>query len=228
MPRFKFLLVKGLIFGTVIQIVLTCGFCLPIWANDFQPDPLSVQHLNPAYRYPQAGWNVVHIEGRSYDRGIQHGKLLAPEIAAYVRALAAFYEPKSPTTAWQLFRKLANSLFLRGYNQEQLLIGRPDNNMLVKRFQNILPVTFGARSFAIRGMAYAHPKSAVVMAAENPYNRRYSVVTIAGLSSSSTLRVVSQFEGEALSYAQVVLLPHDRDELDLVSPPKALVYPIEN
>jgi hypothetical protein len=120
MPRFKFLLVKGLIFGTVIQIVLTCGFCLPIWANDFQPDPLSVQHLNPAYRYPQAGWNVVHIEGKPYDRGIQHGKLLAPEIAAYVRALAAFYEPKSPTTAWQLFRQLANSLFLRGYNQEQL------------------------------------------------------------------------------------------------------------
>ena len=35
----------------------------------FQPDPKSVQRYGPAYRYPQAGWIVLHIEGAPYERG---------------------------------------------------------------------------------------------------------------------------------------------------------------
>ncbi len=53
-------------------------------ARDYQPDPKSVQRYGPAYRYPQAGWIVLHIEGKPYERGYQHGRLLAPEIAAFV------------------------------------------------------------------------------------------------------------------------------------------------
>src|SRR5262245_8318915 len=45
---------------------------------DFRPDPLSVQRYGPAYRYPQAGWIVLHVEGGPYERGYQHGRLLAP------------------------------------------------------------------------------------------------------------------------------------------------------
>ncbi len=53
-------------------------------AADFQPDPHSVQVFGPAYRYPQAGWIVLHVEGdASYElRCVQHGRLLAPEIAS--------------------------------------------------------------------------------------------------------------------------------------------------
>jgi Phospholipase B len=120
MPRLQFLLARGLIFATVIQIVLTCGFCLPLWADDFLPDPLSIQRVEQAYRYPQAGWNIVHIAGKPYDRGMQHGRLLAPEIAAYVRTIATFYEPKSPIVAWKLLRRMTNAMFLRGYSPEQL------------------------------------------------------------------------------------------------------------
>jgi Phospholipase B/S-layer like family, C-terminal region len=112
--------VKALIFGVVIQVILTCGFPIPLWAAEFIPDPHSIQQLTPAYRYPRAGWNIVHIEGKPADRGMQHGKLLAPEIAAYVRAVASFYEPKSPTIAWKQIRRLTNALFLRSYNPEQL------------------------------------------------------------------------------------------------------------
>ena len=66
-------------------------FCLPLAARaaDFQPDPRAVQRYGPAYRYPQAGWIVLHIEGEPYERGYQHGRLLAPEIAAHVRCFAA-------------------------------------------------------------------------------------------------------------------------------------------
>jgi hypothetical protein len=120
MPRFQFLLAKGLIFAAVLQIFLTCGFCWPLWAAEFQPDPLSIQQVPPAYRYPQAGWNVVHIAGKPYERGVQHGRLLAPEIAAYVRTTATFYEPKSPIIAWKMLRRMTDGMFLRGYTPEQL------------------------------------------------------------------------------------------------------------
>ncbi|HEY1603584.1 MAG TPA: hypothetical protein VGG64_28545, partial [Pirellulales bacterium] len=49
-------------------------------AADFRPDAASVVRHGPAYRYPQAGWIVLHIEGAPYERGFQHGTLLAAEI----------------------------------------------------------------------------------------------------------------------------------------------------
>ena len=52
-------------------------------------DPLTVQRHGTAYRYRQAGWIVLHIEGKPYERGVQHGRLLAPEIAAHLRCFSA-------------------------------------------------------------------------------------------------------------------------------------------
>src|SRR5207253_7810071 len=68
-----------------------------------------------------------------------------------------------------------------------LLIGRPDSNALVARFRGALPVTLGSRSFAVRGEVYARPGSAVIAAAENPVNKRFALVVIAGLGAASTL-----------------------------------------
>jgi hypothetical protein len=87
---------------------------------DFQPDPLSVQRYGPAYRYPQAGWIVLHIEGEPYERGYQHGRLLANEIAAYLRCSAAMRGHKAPAEAWNNTRTLVNALFLRRYDKEYL------------------------------------------------------------------------------------------------------------
>ena len=87
---------------------------------DFRPDPRSVQRWGPAYRYPQAGWTVLHIEGEPYERGVQHGRLLAPEIAAHVRCFAATQTPKAPAEGWKHTRTLVNALFLRRYDREYL------------------------------------------------------------------------------------------------------------
>ena len=87
---------------------------------DFQPDPRTVQRYGPAYRYPQAGWIVLHIEGEPYERGVQHGRLLAPEIAAHVRCFAAAQSPKAPADGWKATRTLVNALFLRRYDKEYL------------------------------------------------------------------------------------------------------------
>ena len=87
---------------------------------DFRPDPRSVQRYGPAYRYPQAGWIVLHIEGEPYQRGYQHGQLLAPEIAAYLRCCAAMQSPKAPTEGWKVTRTLVNALFVRRCDREYL------------------------------------------------------------------------------------------------------------
>ena len=92
-----------------------------------------------------------------------------------------------------------------------ILIGRPSCNALSLQWANSLPVRFGTASFEVREEYFAHPDSAVICAAANPMNKRYSVVCIAGMSCGGTLRVVPFFEQENLSYAHVVILAHDRE-----------------
>ena len=77
-------------------------------------------------------------------------------------------------------------------NHHVLLIGRPETNRVVARFRTALPVAFGSQSFTVRGETYAHANSAVIVAAENPLNVRYSIVVAAGLSAASTLRTAPQ------------------------------------
>src|SRR5438874_12035119 len=83
-----------------------------------RPDPAAVQRHGPAYRYPQAGWVVLHVEGKPYERGYQHGQLLAHEIADHVKTLATYRSPKAPAEAWRDVRLLVNALFLRRYEKE--------------------------------------------------------------------------------------------------------------
>jgi len=102
--------------GILLALLSWC----PLLVHAAEPDPRSVERYGAAYRYPQAGWIVVHIEGPPYERGVQHGRLLSAEIAAYVRCLAAYYGPKAPAESWKQVRRLVAALFLRGFTQEQL------------------------------------------------------------------------------------------------------------
>ena len=72
----------------------------PSIANE-RPDPVTVRRYGPAYRYPPAGWIVLHIEGTPYDRGYQHGRLMAGEIVDYAHTLAAKRSKNAPADAWQ-------------------------------------------------------------------------------------------------------------------------------
>jgi hypothetical protein len=101
-----------------VLFVPLCSFAAG--AGDFRPDPKSVQRYGPAYRYPQAGWIVLHIEGEPYARGYQHGRLMAPEIAAHVRCFATVQSPRAPSDGWKLTRTLVNALFVRRYDKEYL------------------------------------------------------------------------------------------------------------
>lgn len=95
------------------------------------PDPVSIPaghrpaagdvvRYKSAYRYPQAGWIVVHVEGEPYERGYQQGRLLSKEIAAYIRMLATERSVKAPADGWKSARQLTNATFLRKIDREWL------------------------------------------------------------------------------------------------------------
>jgi hypothetical protein len=84
------------------------------------PQSAALRTFGPGYRYPKAGWIYLHIEGEPYDRGYQHGYLMAREIEQYIDRCAAQLDPKSKTRAWDNGRTSANALFLRGFDKEIL------------------------------------------------------------------------------------------------------------
>src|SRR3984957_2950836 len=46
-----------------------------------QQDSRYDTNLGKGYRFERGGWTYVHLEGTPHDIGVQHGYLLAPEIA---------------------------------------------------------------------------------------------------------------------------------------------------
>ena len=84
------------------------------------PDPASVRRYGAGYRYPQAGWTVLHVEGEPFERGYQHGRLMASEIAAYLQALARQQSSKAPADGWRLTRTLVGAALLRRFDREYL------------------------------------------------------------------------------------------------------------
>ncbi|RPI88876.1 MAG: hypothetical protein EHM42_03995 [Planctomycetaceae bacterium] len=88
--------------------------------DDYLPDAVAVRRCGPAWRYPQDGWIVLHIEGTPYDRGWQHGQLMAREIVDFIKVMAEVRSHKDPQTAWLDYRRLVDALFLRRYAQEYL------------------------------------------------------------------------------------------------------------
>ena len=86
----------------------------------FTPEPETVFRWDKGYRYMQNGWIVLHIEGEPYERGYQHGRLLAKDIAAHLRSYSQVKNYKAPAESWKTIRMFANALFLRKFDQETL------------------------------------------------------------------------------------------------------------
>jgi hypothetical protein len=84
------------------------------------PPAATVRTFGPAYRYPSAGWIYLHIEGQPYERGYQHGHLMAREIPEYLDRCAAELGAKAEAQSWDQFRTTVDALFLRGFDREIL------------------------------------------------------------------------------------------------------------
>ncbi len=87
---------------------------------DSWPARDAVRTFGPAYRYPAAGWVYLHIEGKPYERGYQHGYLMAKEIPEYLTRCATDLAGKADARTWDAYRTSANALFLRGFDKEIL------------------------------------------------------------------------------------------------------------
>ena len=96
-------------------LALAAAHAAPPPQPGLTPDPATVQRWGAGWRYPQAGWTVIHIEGPPRERGLQHGHLMATEIAAYIRALSEFWGPQAPAAAWAQNRAVARRLFEKGF-----------------------------------------------------------------------------------------------------------------
>ena len=84
------------------------------------PPAATVRTFGPAYRYPAAGWIYLHIEGQPYERGYQHGHLMAREIPEYLERCAADLGAGADAKSWEPIRTTVNALFLRGFDREIL------------------------------------------------------------------------------------------------------------
>lgn len=102
------------------------------------------------------------------------------------------------------------------------LVGRPDSNVLMERFQNALPVRFGPRSFKLGDETYAHPGTALLFATENPLQPRFSLVVAAGLGGESVINLVQGYQEEKFDYSPVLCVPYGRAPRVQVLPPPEL------
>ena len=96
------------------------GVSLDEAASAGDPPAESVQTFGPAYRYPSAGWIYLHIEGQPYERGYQHGHLMAREIPEYLERCASELGAKAEEQSWNHLRTTVDALFLRGFSREIL------------------------------------------------------------------------------------------------------------
>lgn len=82
--------------------------------------PERVRWSGPGFRYDDGGWTFVHVEGKPWERGRQHGELLAAELQRYLEKLATLADKADPEKGWAGLRRLADALMLRRYEVEYL------------------------------------------------------------------------------------------------------------
>ena len=71
------------------------------------------------YRFDHHGWIYVHIEGEAYERGFQHGYLVAPELQEILGSLDYLTYWKTGMR-WEFFVAAAERLFVSHIDQEYL------------------------------------------------------------------------------------------------------------
>ncbi|MEI8333928.1 MAG: C45 family peptidase [Chloroflexota bacterium] len=84
----------------------------PAAAATVSPDLAApVLTAGPGYRVDTNGWIYVHVEGDPYDRGFQHGQLVAPELATIMRTLRHIM-PIDTGQKWDYFVAAAERLYV--------------------------------------------------------------------------------------------------------------------
>ncbi|MBU0494270.1 MAG: hypothetical protein KKB13_20675 [Chloroflexi bacterium] len=101
------LLVLSLLVGTLLSLI-GCGCNLTGLTG--QPADGEITRYGNGYRFDQNGWVYLHIEGDPHERGVQHGYLMAPELAEVLRTVKylTYWETGKD---WEFFVTAAETQF---------------------------------------------------------------------------------------------------------------------
>ncbi len=107
-------------------LALCCGFPLGVSAGmplENERAPVSsaeeIVEYGAGYRFERDGWIYLHIAGEPYERGVQHGYLLAPELQTIFDNLD-YLTYWSTGKKWSYFVDAANRMFQKHIDAEYL------------------------------------------------------------------------------------------------------------
>jgi hypothetical protein len=111
----------------LMALLIAALVSLPLWGcggepvdgEVAQPDKVSVEGYEGAYRYDYNGWIYLHIEGDPYQRGFQHGFLMAPELKDILETLE-FITFQDTGKEWEFFVQAAEAIFVPNAEEEYL------------------------------------------------------------------------------------------------------------
>jgi len=87
-----------------------------------RPDSTYDVTLGKGYRFERGGWTYVHLEGAPHDIGVQHGYLMAPEIADFY-GVVRLEMTHNTQRNWEFFRRAGREMLwpkIDGEYQEEL------------------------------------------------------------------------------------------------------------
>ena len=110
------LLVLSLLVGAALGLSGYTGFEPRI---NGQAAADSITEYGDGYRFERNGWIYIHIEGQPHERGVQHGYLVAPELAEILRSVKylTYWETGME---WEFFVQEAEKQFVSCIDQEYL------------------------------------------------------------------------------------------------------------
>jgi hypothetical protein len=74
-----------------------------------RPDSTYDVTLGRGYRFDRGGWTYVHLEGAPHDIGLQHGYLMAPEIADFY-GVVRLEMTHNTSRSWDFFRRAGREM----------------------------------------------------------------------------------------------------------------------
>ena len=82
-------------------------------------ESIEVTEWGKGYRFDQNGWVYIHVEGEPYQRGFQHGRLVAQELAEILRTIKHLTYWETGKT-WDFFVQASEEIFVPHIEEEFL------------------------------------------------------------------------------------------------------------
>jgi phospholipase B-like protein len=102
-----FLLVALVAFGLLLTTRIQTANAAP--ARIARQDSTYDVTLGRGYRFDRGGWTYVHLEGAPHDIGVQHGYLMAPEIADFY-GVVRLEMTHNTSRSWEFFRRAGREM----------------------------------------------------------------------------------------------------------------------